>query len=128
MWFCFGFDHSTLRIILKHCSNEFYLLCVVFSGFYDIHHKLHFYYSFMKFSGARFHFFFFLHILHNSCQIYLLLLPLTLAMCKVIFFLFTLKTSTELGRNKGRVFGGVFDFVNLKDDMFTNLKVHHSQD
>lgn len=81
----------------------------------------------MKFSGARFHFFFFCtsFITHVKFTFYYYLLHLP---CVKLFFLFTLKTSTELGRNKGRVFGGVFDFVNLKDDMFTNLKVHHSQD
>lgn len=48
-------------------------------------------------------------------------------MCKVLVFLFTLKTNTELASNKS-VLGGVFDFVNLKDNMFSNSKVHHRWD
>lgn len=42
--------------------------------------------------------------------------------------LFTLKTNIKLGRNKDMVLGWVFDFVNFKDNLFTDLKVHHRWD
>lgn len=43
---------------------------------------------------------------------------------KMFSSLFTLKTNIELGRSKGTALGWVFDFVNVKDSLFTDLKVH----